>query len=56
MITITNEEKINSLVEIINILAKKVKQNELDILKTNEISKEIDEKILKRIEVIENKQ
>jgi len=52
---ISDKEKIKSLVEIVNILAKKVKQNELDILKTNEISKEIDEKILKRVEELEEK-
>jgi hypothetical protein len=51
----TQKEKISNLIEIVELLTKRIKKIELDVLKTNEISKEIDEKILKRVEELEEK-
>ena len=51
----TQKEKISNLIEIVELLTARTKKIELDILKTNEIDKEIMTKLQKRIEELEEK-
>ena len=51
----TQKEKISNLIEIVELLTKRIKKIELDVLKTNEIDKEIMTKLQKRIEELEEK-
>ena len=47
------KEKISKLIDIVELLTKRLKKVELDVLKTNEIDKEIMTKLQKRIEELE---
>ena len=51
----TQKEKISNLIKIVELLTKRIKKIELDVLKTNEIDKEIMTKLQKRIEELEEK-
>ena len=51
----TQKEKITNLIDIVDLLTKRIKKVELDVLKTNEIDREIFVKLQKRIEELEEK-
>ena len=51
----TQKEKISKLIDIVELLTNRLKKVEIDILKTNEIDKEIMTKLQKRIEELEEK-
>jgi len=51
----TQKEKITKLIDLVALLTLRIKKVEVDVLKTNEIDREIVVKLQKRIEELEEK-